>query len=165
MINSIQKRLALLTAATFITALLVWTILFYNNPVLKNVLTDIHLIFSSTLLGYLFIVIIFKQSVLDFIKVFVRTLFRVWLFIFITFAITKSIDRIGFLLSISFIFGYFEGLLDIDKWLHAGNPFPRLLPCRLPSTRINHGLATIFLMSLVHILCAFAIMLIYLSIY
>ena len=162
---SINKKLLLSTIAMYLIAVLVWTALFYNNPVLKNVLADIQLIFTSTLLGYLAVVLLFNRAVLDYIKVFVRTLFRVWLFIFISFAIVKSMDRIGILLSLSFIFGYFEGLLDIDKWLQSGNPFPRLLPLLYPTSKIDHGLASILLMSTVHILCSFVIIIIYLIIY
>ena len=162
MTNPINKKLLLSAIAIYITALLLWAALFYKNPVLKHVLIEIQLIFTSTLLGYLVVVLVFNRSVVDFIKVFVRTLFRVWLFIFISFAIVKSMDRIGFLLSISFIFGYFEGLLDIDKWLQFSNPFPRLLPLPNPTSKINLGLASILLMSIVHILCGFVIFLIYL---
>ena len=129
-----HKQLLLSAIVIYFVAVLLWALLFHNNPVLKHVLTDIQLIFTSTLLGYLFVVFVFKRSVVDFIKVFVRTLFRVWLFIFISFAIAKTMDRIGFLLSVSFIFGYFEGLLDIDKWLQDGNPFPRLLPLQTSDT-------------------------------
>ena len=157
-----HKQLLLSAIVIYFAAVLLWTVLFHNNPVLKHVLTDIQLIFTSTLLGYLVVVLVFNRSVVDFIKVFVSTLFRVWLFIFISFAIVKSMDRIGFLLSISFIFGYFEGLLDIDKWLQFSNPFPRLLPLPYPTSKINHGLASILLMSIIHILCSFVIFLIYL---
>ena len=165
MTNPINKKLLLSAIVIYIAAVLLWAALFYNNPVLKHVLTDIQLIFTSTLLGYLVIVLIFNRSVVDFIKVFVRTLFRVWLFIFISLAIVKSMDRIGFLLSISFIFGYVEGLLDIDKWLQPCNPFPRLLPLPYPTSKINNGLASILLMSMVHILCGFVIFIIYLFMY
>ena len=158
----IHKKLLLSAITIYIAAVLLWAALFYNNPVLKDVLTDIQLIFTSTLLGYLIVLLVFNRSVVDFIKVFVRTLFRVWLFIFISFAIAKAMDRIGLLLSVSFIFGYFEGLLDIDKWLQYSNPFPRLLPLPYPTSKINHGLASILLMSIVHILCGFVIFLLYL---
>ena len=165
MTNPIHKKLLLSAIAIYTAAVLVWAALFYNNPVLKQVLIDIQLIFTFTLLGYLIIVLFFSRSVVDFIKVFVRTLFRVWLFIFISFAIAKVMDRIGILLSISFIFGYFEGLVDIDKWLQHSNPFPRLLPLPYPTSKINHGLASILLMSILHILCGLVIFIIYLFMY
>lgn len=161
----LNTRLLLVTVIAIFIALLTWTLLFYKNKVLGHVLTDIHLIFLSTLTGYFIIAVLVRQAVLDFIKVFVRTLFRVWLFIFISFAIVRSMDRVGLLLSISFIFGYFEGLLDIDKWLQSGNPLPRLLPAKDSGSRINHALATLSLMSLVHILCAGVILVIYVAMY
>ena len=99
---------------------------FIEIPFLKDVLIDIHLIFSSTLVVYLLMRLLLSLSAMDFIKVFIRTLFRVWLLIFITFAISSSTERIGILLSLTFIFGYIEGLLDINKWLESSPSCPFL---------------------------------------
>ena len=107
--SNINRKLIIRVAAFFIAAILFWTILFIRNQFLKDVLLEIHLIFTSTLLAYLIIILLFNQSMMDFIKVFIRTLFRVWLLIFITFAMSKSMERVGYLLSITFIFGYIEG--------------------------------------------------------
>ena len=161
MTGQLNKKLFWLTFTGFTTAILVWTILFFSNPVLKDVLVEIHIIFTTTLLSYFIILFVFKTLLLDFIKVFIRTLFRVWLLIFITFAVSHSMDRIGFLLTVTFILGYIEGLLDIDKWLQGTQPFPWLLPAGLSVNKINRGVATILLMSVIHILCAMVVMLFY----
>ncbi len=158
-----NRKLLFKAIASYLAALLVWTILFYGNEFLKDVLPDIHLIFTATIISYILIRQIFNPAVIDFIKVFIRTLFRVWLLIFITFAISKSMDRIGILLSLTFIFGYVEGLLDINKWLESNRTFMHLIPKEQTPSKANLTIATIFLMSLIHILCAVTVMVFYLS--
>ena len=162
MLSKISRKLFFQTITVYIAAILIWTLFFGRNPFLKDVLVEIHIIFSSTILSYLIIRILFTPSIMDFIKVFIRTLFRVWLLIFITFAISKSMDRIGILLSLTFIFGYIEGLLDINKWLESDHPFAGLLPKGFSGNKFNHALATILLMSIIHILCAMAVLVFYL---
>lgn len=162
MANILNRKLLFQTSTCYIAALLTWQLLFWKNPLLKNVLVDIHSIFSCTILCYFILRMAFKPSIMDFIKVFIRTLFRVWLLIFITFAIARSMDRIGTLLSLTFIFGYIEGLLDINKWLEATNPFPGLFQLHPNGNKVNHALATILLMSIIHILCSLVIFVFYL---
>lgn len=161
MANILNRKLLFQTITCYMAALCTWQLLFLNNPLLKAVLVDIHLIFSSTILSYFILRMTFRPSIMDFIKVFIRTLFRVWLLIFITFAIARSMDRIGTLLSLTFIFGYIEGLLDINKWLETANPFPRLVSSP-NGNKVNHALATILLMSIIHILCSVVIFIFYL---
>jgi len=156
-----NRRLLYKAIITYFAALLVWTLLFFRNKFLKDVLFDIHLIFSSTILSYIFIRLLSSSTVIDFIKIFIRTLFRVWLLIFITFAISNSMDRIGILLSLTFIFGYIEGLLDINKWLESDPSCLGLLPKGVRNNKTNHTSATIFLMSIIHILCAVAVLVFY----
>ncbi|MCU0334980.1 MAG: hypothetical protein MUF62_07990 [Chitinophagaceae bacterium] len=157
-----NKRLLISTIAGYLFAILCWTILFYRNRYLKEVLTDIHLIFTATIVVFLVIRFLCSASLIDFIKVFFRTLFRVWLFIFISLAITRSMDRIGFLLSITFIFGYIEGLLDLSRWLETNPRFLAILPPHASMYKSTHALATVLMMSLVHILCALAVFVFYL---
>ena len=156
------RNLLYKTLGVYFAAILIWTLLFYRNPLLKVVLLDIHVIFSSTIVSYLFIRLLFKSVIMDFIKVFIRTLFRVWLLIFITFAISRSMERIGILLSLTFIFGYIEGLLDINKWLESSPSFIGLFPKEVANNKIDHALSTILLMSLIHIFCAIAVFIFYL---
>ena len=158
-----NRNLLYKTISAYFTAMLVWTILFYKNPYLKDVLFDIHLIFSSTLIGFILIDRIFSASTIDFIKVFIRTLFRVWLFIFITYAISNSMERIGILLSLTFIFGYLEGLIDVNKWLSTQPTLSFLISKDVLNNKINQTTATIFLMSIIHILCAIVVLLFYLG--
>lgn len=157
-----SRKLFYFTCSAYIIALLAWTLFFYRNPFFKDVLFDIHLIFTSTIACYWCIRIIFSSTILDFIKVFIRTLFRVWLLIFITFAVSRSMDRIGTLLSLTFIFGYIEGLMDINKWLESGHPFKKYLPEQLAGNKVNHAMATTCIMSIIHILCAVAVFIFYL---
>ena len=160
--NQINRKLIYLTIAAYVVALLVWIVLFCRNPLLKEVLFDIHLIFSSAIIAYLLVRLIFTLAMMDFIKVFIRTLFRVWLLIFITFAISRSMDRVGTLLSLTFMFGYFEGLLDINKWLETKPSFVDRYLGDVTGNKVNHAMATILLMCVVHVLCAVAVMEFYL---
>jgi len=158
-----NQKLLYKTIAAYLIAIIVWSLLFLNNQYLKSVLFDIHLIFSSTIICYILMRMFFSSTTIDFIKVFIRILFRVWLFIFITYAITNSMDRIGILLSLSFIFGYIEGLIDINKWLELNPTFLNLLPKEIGINKSNQTSATIFLMSLIHILCALAVLVFYIA--
>lgn len=162
MSNKTTRNLLYITVIVYFSSILIWTLLFYRNPFLKNVLFDIHLIFSSTIVCYLFIRLVLSLSMMDFIKVFIRTLFRVWLLIFITFAISRSMDRIGILLSLTFIFGYIEGLMDINKWLESDPSLPHPFPRQPSKNKLNHAFITILLMSIIHIFCAIAVLLFYL---
>ncbi len=162
MFSKISRKLFFQTITVYLAAILIWTLLFSRNPFLKDVLLEIHIIFSSTILSYLIIRMLFSQSMMDFIKVFIRTLFRVWLLIFITFAISKSMERIGILLSLTFIFGYIEGLLDINKWLESDHPFVRLFTKGFSSNKLSYAFTTILLMSIIHIFCAIALFVFYL---
>lgn len=158
----VQKRIIIYAISGIAIALLAWTILFYRNPILKAVLSDIHLIFISTLSGFILIKIFIPGLWVDMLKIFIRTMFRVWLLIFITFAISKSMERVGFILSITFIFGYFEALLDIDKW-QQHNDIGRVMHTGLIQTNnYNQAFVTVTIMSLVHCLCAFFVWIFYL---
>ncbi|MFM2157439.1 MAG: hypothetical protein RL516_2188 [Bacteroidota bacterium] len=72
-------------------------------------------------------------------------------------------DRIGILLSLSFIFGYIEGLIDIHKWLELNPNFLNLLPQENGINKSNQTSATILVMSLIHILCALAMLVFYIA--
>jgi len=151
------KSLVIFSMTSVLFAIFVWTLLFYNNPYLDNALIDIHVIFVSVLVVYFLIRSVINDFFFDFIKVFTRTLFRVWLLIFITFAISQSMKRVGIVLSITFIFGYFEGLMDIDKWLSVANPFRLQSPTDIHSGSKKHALSVIMLMSWIHVLCALVV--------
>lgn len=158
----LNKKLLIQTITAYLAALLVWTVLFYRNPYLGNVLVDIHGIFTATLLAYLLIRLLISPSAMELVKVFIRTLFRVWLLIFITFAISRSMDRVGSLLSMTFTLGYIEGLLDISKWLESRPSLPSWIPADAAAHKVNHALATLILMCIVHIGCALAVLGVYL---
>ena len=152
------KHFAIAIGSIF-ACLLFWTLLFKNNNYINPVLSDIHLIYFSTLAFYLLIKISVSTIYLDFIKIFVRTLFRVWLLIFITLSIVKSMDRVGLLLSITFLFGYFEGCLDLDRWLQSNKHSLLRRVFNLTYNKWNEGFLVIFFMSIIHILCSFVIFL------
>lgn len=149
-----HQKLYVLTASSVIVAVLLWTLLFYNDQHIHSVLPDVHTIYLSTLLCYLLIKLTVKNYLLDFIKILVRTLFRVWLLIFITLAIVKSMDRTGLLLSITFLLGYFEGCMDTDKWIQQQQPFGKLLSVEVEHSKLHEGLMTLTFMSFVHVFCA-----------
>jgi hypothetical protein len=117
----------------------------FRNPLLKETLWDINIIFFSTIIAHFLIGMQMAAVGIDAFKIFIHTLFRVWMLIFITFAITKSMEGDGFILSITFIFGYFEGLTDIDIW-----PQHSLLPRLMQhNNKRSLALASILVMSII----------------
>lgn len=150
-----------LSLAAMVLAWLVWALLFYNNPALKDVLWEIHAIYTGTLLAYCIIRYTVPDIWVELFKIFIRTMFRVWLIIFITLAINRQMERVGFILSVTFIFGYFEGLVDIDRWLINNKRTPVIGLLKLSDNRHSHVFATIFVMSVIHITCAMIIRLFY----
>jgi len=159
--QSINKKTVWLSLASMVLAWLVWALLFYNNPALKDVLWEIHAIYTGTLLAYCIIRYTVPDIWVELFKIFIRTMFRVWLIIFITLAINRQMERVGFILSVTFIFGYFEGLVDIDRWLINNKRTPVIGLLKLSDNRHSHVFATIFVMSVIHIICAMIIRLFY----
>ncbi len=144
------------TIALYLLAIIIWSVLFWNNDYLKAVLFDIHLIYSSTLIAYFIIRLTCSAAIMDFLKVFIRTIFKVWFLIFITFAISRAIDRIGIFLSLTFIFGYIEALFDINKWLESGHAIFKFPQEKIQNNYL-HAFLTIQVMTMMHILSAVVI--------
>jgi len=130
-----------------------WTYLFYNHAIIGDVVWDINRIFIAVLTFYLTIKLMISARYIDLIKIYFRIIFRVWLLIFITFSMYKGTERVAFLLSISFIFGYFEGLIDIDTWLknNAQRQFKFLVINQVLAHKI---MASIIFMNFIHFSCA-----------
>ena len=159
--QTINKKPVLLSLAGIVLALLIWTVLFYNNPAFKNVLWEIHAIYTGTLIAYCIIRYTVSEVLIELLKVFIRTMFRVWLIIFITLAISKQMERVGFVLSVTFIFGYFEGLVDIDRWLTGNKQSVVINLLKSSDNRHNLIFTTMLVMSVIHILCAIIIRIFY----
>ena len=132
-----QQKLYALTFASVAAAVLLWTILFIHDAHIHEVLADIHFIYLSSILAYLLIRFYVNSVYFDLIKIFVRILFRVWLFIFITLIIVKSMDRVGLILSVTFLFGYFEGCMDIDKWVQQYHPINKIFQLKEHQNKLN----------------------------
>jgi len=130
-----------------------WTLLFFKHAIIGDVVWDINRIFISVLAFYLIIKLTISASYIDLIKIYFRIIFRVWLLIFITFSMYKGTERVAFLLSISFIFGYFEGLIDIDAWLNTSSPklFSYLFVNQLLE---NKMITSIIFINFIHFSCA-----------
>ena len=153
-----SKRLYLLTGLFVALAILLWQLLFHAHPFLDEVLWEIHTIFLSTLLVYFAVSSLVTNDFMDFIKVVFKTVFKVWLVIFISFSMAKPGEQAAFLLTTAFILGYLEGLLDIDKWMMDKSSVP-LFKQLVVQTKRQKTLAVILLMSLVHIVCAVLVLL------
>lgn len=160
--QGLYKRLLLISLSSIAVAWLIWTVLFYDHPVLKEVLWEIHIIYTGTLVAYCIIKYVVPDVWIDLFKIFIRTMFRVWLIIFITLVINRSMERVGLVLSVTFIFGYFEGLVDTDRWLMINKQAPVISLLKLSGSKLNHILATILVMSLIHILCSIIVWIFYL---
>jgi hypothetical protein len=149
------KKLTLYTISFWLVALAIWQLIFYSDSTLSPILWEIHTIFTSVLVFYIVVNLILPEKILDIVKIIFRILFKVWFVIFIAFSIKKSFDIRGFVLTATFIFGYFEGLLDLNSWLshgHADYFFHYLKVGNLKKTRIP---VCIMMLSVIHIISAF----------
>lgn len=150
-----KLNLKLLLVATSVSVLtcVFWTVLFYKHAIIGDVVWDINRIFLSVIAFYLVVKLSASSKLIDLIKIYIRIIFRVWLLIFITFSMYKGTERVAFLLSISFIFGYFEGLIDIDAWLNNSTPrrFRYLFINQLLADKM---MTSIIFINLIHFSCA-----------
>jgi hypothetical protein len=145
----------LLLIVIFVTILTCgfWTVLFYKHTIIGEVVWDINKIFVSVLAFYCLIKSTVAPRYIDFMKIYIRIIFRVWLLIFITFSMYKGTERIAFLLSISFIFGYLEGLIDIEAWIKTIHQ--RELKFEFINQLLaNRMIASIIFINVIHFTCA-----------
>ncbi len=115
------KKLVLFAVAFYGLALVLWQLLFDSHPVLSSILWEIHTIFSSVIVFYIAVNSFVAEKVLDVVKILFRILFKVWFVIFIAFSLKKSFDIKGFLLTATFVFGYLEGMIDLNSWFRNQN--------------------------------------------
>jgi hypothetical protein len=149
--STLQLTLTFLAIAV---AMVVWQSIFRSHPILKDILWEIHTIFISVILFYSVVAYIVPAKALSFVKILVRVIFKVWIVIFIAFSMQKTFDKTGFVLSATFIFGYFEALLDLDSWIAKHESF---LPKTISVNKDKAGriMQSIFCLSCIHIICAF----------
>ena len=110
------KKLILIPFLSWGLALGVWQLLFNSHSVLSPVLWEIHTVFTSVIVFYVVVNLLIAEKILDIVKIIFRILFKVWFVIFIAFSFKKSFDFKGFLLTATFVFGYLEGLIDLNSW-------------------------------------------------
>lgn len=115
------KKLVLFAFAFYGLALVLWQLLFNSHPVLSSILWEIHTIFTSVIVFYIAVNSFVAEKVLDVVKILFRILFKVWFVIFIAFSLKKSFDIKGFLLTATFVFGYLEGMIDLNSWFRNQN--------------------------------------------
>ena len=115
--NTMPKKLLLFSILSWLIALIIWQVLFNSHEILSPILWEIHTIFSSVIVFYILINVLFTEKIADVIKIVFRILFKVWFVIFFAFSLKKSFNIKGFILTATFVFGYFEGLIDINSWL------------------------------------------------
>jgi hypothetical protein len=114
----IFQNLPVAAVLTYVLAMAIWQLFFWNNPILNPILWQIHAIFTSVLMFFVILNYTLTTNLFDIIKIVFRILTKVWFVIFIAFSMHKNLfDVKGFLLTATFIFGYLEGLIDINSWL------------------------------------------------
>jgi hypothetical protein len=96
-----------------------------------------------------------KDEILDFIKICFRIVFKVWLIIFIAFSMHNSFNQKGFVLTSTFIFGYLEGLIDVNAWLRNRKFSEDSKIGKLTENKSDKVLVSIMAIAVVHFLCAF----------
>ena len=133
---------------------MIWQLIFYKNSSLSLIIWEIHSIFLSVLLFFSLLNILLRDAVSDVIKIIFRILFKVWFVIFIAFSMKKSFDIKGFLLTATFIFGYLEGLIDLNTWFNSGNGLAILDKYSIQNNKINRTILCITSLCFIHILSA-----------
>jgi len=150
-----SKKLFLVASLSWLFALIVWELLFYNNVVVCEILWEIHTIFSSVILFYLLLTILANDETLNLLKICFRIIFKVWLIIFIAFSMHNSFNQKGFILTSTFIFGYLEGLIDVNAWLRNKKFKVHSKIGTLLKSDSNKVAFSIIVISVVHFICAF----------
>ncbi|MES2239584.1 MAG: hypothetical protein V4497_04925 [Bacteroidota bacterium] len=145
------KRLPVITFLSWLFALAIWQTIFNSHPILSEILWEIHTIFSSVILFYILLNLLVNEQILDLIKFTFRIVFKVWIIIFIAFSMHRSFDQKAFILTATFVFGYLEGLIDINSWLKSTS----LTIPMLKSTKHNKMMVSIIFISMIHVFCAF----------
>lgn len=160
----IFQNLSVAAFLTYVLAMSIWQLFFWNNANLEPILWEIHTIFTSVLLFFIFMNYILRPRLFDIVKIIFRILIKVWFVIFIAFSMHKNLfDVKGFLLTATFIFGYLEGLIDLNSWLNKSTStfvFDFFATENLPKSRLTLCVLGI---SWIHIFSA-CIALIYFSI-
>lgn len=148
-------KLKVIAFFSWLIALFIWQLIFYSHPVVSEILWEIHTIFSSVILFYLLLNVFVKDEVLDFIKICFRIVFKVWLIIFIAFSMHNSFNQKGFVLTSTFIFGYLEGLIDVNAWLRSDKFSANSKIETIVKTKSDKIVLSIIAITFVHLLCAF----------
>ena len=121
----------------------------------SEILWEIHTIFSCVILFYFLLNIFLKDEILDFIKICFRIVFKVWLIIFIAFSMHNSFNQKGFVLTSTFIFGYLEGLIDVNAWIRNRKFSADSAIGNISQTKLDKIALSIIAIAFVHFLCAF----------
>ena len=148
-------NLKVIAFLTWLIALVIWQIIFNSHPIVSELLWEIHTIFTSVILFYILLNVFVSDAILDFIKICFRIVFKVWLIIFIAFSMQNSFNQKGFVLTSTFIFGYLEGLIDVNAWLRNHKFSANSRIATLVTTKYNTVVLSIISIALVHIICAF----------
>ncbi len=148
-------NLKVIAFLTWLFALGIWQILFNAHPIVSEILWEIHTIFTSVIALYILLNLVVTEKTLNFIKIVFRIVFKVWLIIFIAFSMQKSFNQRGFVLTITFIFGYLEGLIDLNLWLDDTHSTTILAVWNKPNSKNDKVTISIALIAAIHILCAF----------
>ena len=149
------KKLNIIAFFFWLIALAIWQLIFNSHHVVSEILWEIHTIFSSVILFYLILNVFVKDEILDFIKICVRIVFKVWLIIFIAFSMHNSFNQKGFVLTSTFVFGYLEGLIDVNAWLRNREFLANSKIGNLAKTKSDKIALSIVAIAIVHFLCAF----------
>lgn len=150
-----SKKITLLAIFFWLLALSLWQLIFNSHQIISPILWEIHTIFTSVIVFYILTNLIFSDKVIDLIKIIFRILFKVWFVIFIAFSIKKSFNLRGFLLTATFVFGYLEGLIDINAWINNNTIYYLFSHYNIENIKMNRLKISILFISIIHILSAF----------
>jgi hypothetical protein len=95
-----------------------------------------------------------SEKIIDVIKIVFRILFKVWFVILLAFTMKKSFEAKGFILTLTFSFGYLEGLIDINSWFKNGQGNFIFNDLKIEETKQNRLSICIAAIGCIHIISA-----------
>jgi hypothetical protein len=148
------KKVIFITTLFWLLSLLIWQLLFYSNSIIEPILWEIHTIYTSVIVFFTTITLIASEKSLDIIKIIFRILFKVWFIILLAFTMKKSFEAKAFILTLTFAFGYLEGLIDLNSWFKSDNKNFVFGNLQLEDNRKNRVSICIISIGFIHIISA-----------
>lgn len=148
------KKTGFIGLGIWLLSLSIWQLLFFSNNIIAPILWEIQTIYSSVILFFLVVSSTNSEKIIDIIKIIFRILFKVWFIILLAFTMKKSFEEKGFILTVTFSFGYLEGLIDFNSWIKSSQGNFVFSDLKLEETKKNRLSICVAAIGFIHIISA-----------